>query len=525
MYTPPASLILGPNATDPYFFAPARVPKSLTLPFTRLLLVGSSVNPLLSIFLSFSSSAVFSLPALIVVSYHYPPPLCHFFELLVSLTILSFLICLLYLLIVSWETALALGHLAAAAFAPLLDLRLDPAWLGLALAILRAFHAVFAKIKRRVSNWCTRKNKVSPRTQKTNQTHASRYLMGGITLGKSAGCSHETQQNTNSVSHTQGTFYTRHLLHQPTFTPDNFHTRYLLQTNFFNNHLLHQTPFTPTSFYTPDTFYTRHLLHQAPFTPDYFHTRHLLHRPTFTPDNFYTRHLLHQTPFIPGTSSPDDTFYTRHLFTPNFFTPDNFFSKHILQQAPFTPDTFYTRHIFTRNLLHQTTFTPGTFYTRQLSHQVPFTPDNFSTREFSRRQLFQQPPFTQDIFYTNQLLHTRHLLHQAPFTPGTFYTRLLSTPDTFYTNRLLHQTTWQLYFSLVYLFWTPLQQNSGHIPYITCFFFWTSVQQNSGHYIPYITCFFPQPEKPKSRVPFFEKLATLLLTGLPLLGPATTSHT
>ena len=41
----------------------------------------------------------------------------------------------------------------------------------------------------------------------------------------------------------------------------------------------------------------------------------------------------------------------------------------------------------------------------------------------------------------------------------------------------------------------------------------------TGHYIPYITCFFPQPEKPKSRVPSLpKKLATLLFTGLPLLG-------
>ena len=41
----------------------------------------------------------------------------------------------------------------------------------------------------------------------------------------------------------------------------------------------------------------------------------------------------------------------------------------------------------------------------------------------------------------------------------------------------------------------------------------------TGHYIPYITCFFPQPQKPKSRVPsFLEKLATLLLTGLLLLA-------
>ena len=215
----------------------------------------------------------------------------------------------------------------------------------------------------------------------------------------------------------------------------------------------------------PDNFYTNQLLHQTP-----------LHQPAFTPDTFYTRHLLHQTPFTPGT------FYTRHLLHQTTFTPNTFYTRHLLHQTPFTPGTFYTRH-----LLHQTTLTPNAFYTNQT-----FTPT----------KLLHQPAFTPDTFYT------RHLLHQTPFTPGTFYTRHLLhqtpfTPNAFYTNRLLHQTTWQFYFSLVYLFWTPLQQNSGH-------------------YIPYITCFFPQPEKPKSRVPFFsKKLATLLFRGLPLLDPST----
>ena len=63
---------------------------------------------------------------------------------------------------------------------------------------------------------------------------------------------------------------------------------------------------------------------------------------------------------------------------------------------------------------------------------------------------------------------------------------------------LFFPKNWQLYFSVVYLFLTPLQQNSGH-------------------HIP-----FPQPENLKSRVPFFsEKLATLLFSGLPLLDPST----
>ena len=206
------------------------------------------------------------------------------------------------------------------------------------------------------------------------------------------------------------------------------------------------------------------------------------------PAAFYTKAFLHP-------SSPD-TFYTRHLLYQAHlhqkpFRPDTFYTRHILHKAPFTPDTSYTNR-----LLHQTTFTPGTFF---------FTPTNFYTRQLLHQphQTFtHQTPFTQTRFYT------RHLLHQTPFTPGTFYTRHLLhqttfTPNTFYTNRLLHQTTWQFYFSLVCLFCTPLQQNSGH-------------------YIPYITCFFPQPEKPKSRVPFFsEKLATLLFSGLPLLDPST----
>ena len=218
------------------------------------------------------------------------------------------------------------------------------------------------------------------------------------------------------------------------------------------------------------------------------------------PAAFYTKAFLH--------SSSPDTFYTRHLLYQAHlhqkpFRPDTFYTRRILHKAPFTPDTSYTNR-----LLHQTTFTPGTFYTNQLLHQTTFTPDNFYTNQtftpdnFYTNQLSHQTPFTQTSFYT------RHLLHQTPFTPGTFYTRHLLhqttfTPNTFYTNRLLHQTTWQFYFSLVCLFCTPLQQNSGH-------------------YIPYITCFFPQPEKPKSRVPFFsEKLATLLFSGLPLLDPST----
>ena len=123
-------------------------------------------------------------------------------------------------------------------------------------------------------------------------------------------------------------FYTKHPLHQPTFTP----------------HLSYPT-FTPVLY-----FYTNQLLHQTPFTPTSFYTRHLLHQPAFTPDTFYN--LSHKTPFTP------DTFDKRQLFTPQI----------LLHQTPFTPDAFYTKHP-----LHLPTFTP------HLSHQTPFTSSTFYT--------------------------------------------------------------------------------------------------------------------------------------------------
>ena len=80
-------------------------------------------------------------------------------------------------------------------------------------------------------------------------------------------------------------------------------------------------------------------------------------------------------------------------------------------------------------------------------------------------------------------------------TATTSHSHSLNTSK---VESLFFPKNWQLYFSVVYLFLTPLQQNSGH----------------------YIPC--PQPENLKSRVPFFsEKLATLLFSGLPLLDPST----
>ena len=231
------------------------------------------------------------------------------------------------------------------------------------------------------------------------------------------------------------TFYTRHLLHQTTFS---------LNT-FYNRHLLHQTPFTPDTFYSRHIF-TRHLLHQTPFT-----TTHLLHQTPFTPDTFYTRHLLHQTTQF----TPNNTVYTRHLwhqtpFHQTHFTPNTFYTRQLSQQTTFTPTNFYTRHTFyTRQLSHQTiftptnfytclillhqpVFTPDTFYTNQLLHQTPFTPTSFYTRH-----LLHQTPFTPNPFYTTHLF-TRHPLHQTPSTRGIFLHQTPFTLNPFYTRQLLH---------------------------------------------------------------------------------------
>ena len=102
---------------------------------------------------------------------------------------------------------------------------------------------------------------------------------------------------------------------------------------------------------------------------------------------------------------------------------------------------------------------------------------------------------------------------------------------------LLFSKNWQLYFSLVYLFWAFLQRNlltsktktrhPKHLHQTRIFQQpFTPKPFCSDHYIPYITCFFPQPEKPKSRVPsFLEKLATLLFSGFILLDPSTAKLT
>ena len=124
-------------------------------------------------------------------------------------------------------------------------------------------------------------------------------------------------------------------------------------------------------------------------------------------------------------------------------------------------------------------------------------------------------------FYTKAFL-------QWPLHP--YITCFFPQPETPKSKPLLFSKNWQLYFSLVYLFWASLQRNlltskpktrhPKHLHQTRIFQQpFTPKPFCNGHYIPYITCFFPQPEKPKSRAPsFLEKLATLIFTGLPLLG-------
>ena len=78
----------------------------------------------------------------------------------------------------------------------------------------------------------------------------------------------------------------RHVLHQPPFAPNNF-----APGTFFTKHLLHQTTFTP-------------LLHQTPSSQQNVYTTRLLGHTH--PHTIYMRHLLHQAPFAPHT------FYSKH---------------------------------------------------------------------------------------------------------------------------------------------------------------------------------------------------------------------
>ena len=135
--------------------------------------------------------------------------------------------------------------------------------------------------------------------------------------------------------------------------------------------------------------------------------------------------------------------------------------------------------------------------------------------------------------YSSSLLH--HSLFNGHYIP--YITRFFPQPEKPKSRApsFLEKLATLLFTGL--LFWAPLQQNlltskpkTRHPKHLHQ----TKIFQQpftpkpfcSGHYIPYITCFCPQPEKPKSRVPsFLEKLATLIFTGLLLLGPSTAKLT
>ena len=183
---------------------------------------------------------------------------------------------------------------------------------------------------------------------------------------------------------------------------------------------MHQKPSTP------GTFYTKHLLHQPPCPPD-----------NFTPDKFCAKQFLHRN-LLHQASSATDTFYTRHVFdsTHHLWHQTTFAPKlwltyplpillyttasntQILRQATFTPDILHTRQLLRHRpfyILHQT---PSTLHTKQFSHQKPFTPKNFYTRNV-RRQV-HQTTFTQETLDTRQRMKT---CTPTTFTPNTFHTR------------------------------------------------------------------------------------------------------
>ena len=214
-----------------------------------------------------------------------------------------------------------------------------------------------------------------------------------------------------------GTFFTKHLLHQPPFPPDNLTPEMFYTKNFLHRTgLLHQASSAPDTFYTRHVFdTTHHLWHQTTFAPNPWSTYPLpillyttssnthfaantclnqtdLFHQVFTPNTYYTRHCLHQAAFLHQTSLTRSNFSTKNSF---YFTPNTLY---ILHQTVLTPETLYTK-----KLLHQSRETPGSFYTKQLLHKKRLTPG--STWQLVHQQFLHQTPFTPETSKTKQHLH------------------------------------------------------------------------------------------------------------------------
>ena len=152
--------------------------------------------------------------------------------------------------------------------------------------------------------------------------------------------SQNNKQTSSEGIFTPNTFDTKQLLHQTIFRPEAFYSRNHLYTP---DTLSPEVVFIPTCF--SPTVYTRRLLHQKTFTPEDFYTGRLLHQKTLAPNSFYTRRCLHHQTTL-------NSFYTRivvHCRYIKTFTPNKSYRMHPCYQSfwhrgnPVLDDTFTRR--------------------------------------------------------------------------------------------------------------------------------------------------------------------------------------
>lgn len=108
------------------------------------------------------------------------------------------------------------------------------------------------------------------------------------------------------------------------------------------------------------------------YTSNSFFTRKVLHQKAFTPEDFCTKSPLYQEAvYTTNTFTPKTKAFTpRHVFTLEYqkqkpFTP-KISRKHFITNH-FTPETFHTRRLF-----YDMAITPEAIHTRRLLQKTPF---------------------------------------------------------------------------------------------------------------------------------------------------------
>lgn len=139
-------------------------------------------------------------------------------------------------------------------------------------------------------------------------------------------------------------------------------------------------------------FYTKCLLRQRSFTPEDLQTKQVLHQTAFTTNNFHvftpiiaklrfspegTRNLSRRKPFQ----------LLHHNFHPNPFTCNSLFQlQPFLHQRPFTLHSFYSSTCFNRTV--SKLLCQGNFGTRMLVYRALFFGEAFYTKGRLHKSVF-----------------------------------------------------------------------------------------------------------------------------------------